>query len=300
MSQDRQVRRFLEALIKKIEEGDLLQYACTQDAILENARKLLKVIPRFETGQEVYFVEWSNIADYVMRIDKGYYFRDGGINGLGELATHFVSYTEKPLEAHAIVDDANLFASREEAEKRMAKLAAAHAARKKEGGVMSFDPDLLIKMGDVREVIRDETRGKVTTVELIHILFELKKHAFPPRNKTDKADDTDAAEELPRHRCGNCEHSEIILQSGKCRARCKLNGQLSRTRHVGCEHYRPIKEAVVKKDERRCWMCNSFREDVQIKDEGPAYDCPSVGHAAVRQDKACRAFEPRPDIEVEP
>lgn len=51
---------------------------------------------------------------------------------------------------------------------------------------MSFDPDLLIKMGDVREVIRDKLAGKVTTVELIHILFELKKYAFPPGNKTDK------------------------------------------------------------------------------------------------------------------
>ena len=43
---------------------------------------------------------------------------------------------------------------------------------------MAFDPDLLIKMGDVREVIRDELAGKITTCELIHILFELKKHAF--------------------------------------------------------------------------------------------------------------------------
>lgn len=131
MSQNRQVRGFLESLIKKIEDGGLLQNAGIQDAILESARKLLKLIPRFEMGQEVYFVEWTSISDYAMRIDKGYYFRDGGINGLGELATHFVSYTEKPLEAHAIVDDANLFASREEAEKRMAKLAAAHAAREK-------------------------------------------------------------------------------------------------------------------------------------------------------------------------
>lgn len=128
MSQNLQVRSFLETLIKKIEEGDLLQDVSTKD----NARKLLKRIPRFEMGQEVYFVEWTSVADYVMRIDKGYYFRDGGINGLGELATHFVSYTDKPLEAHAIVDDANLFASREEAEKRMAKLAAAHATRGRE------------------------------------------------------------------------------------------------------------------------------------------------------------------------
>ena len=46
---------------------------------------------------------------------------------------------------------------------------------------MTFDPDFLIKMGDVREVIRDELAGKITTIELIHILFELKKHAFPPQ-----------------------------------------------------------------------------------------------------------------------
>ena len=131
MSQNRQVRCFLETLIKKIEEGDLLQNKSIQEAILENAKELLKRIPRFETGQEVYFVEWTSISDYVMRIDKGYYFLDGGINGLGELATHFVSYRDKPLEAHAIVDDSNLFASREEAEKRMAKLAAAHAARER-------------------------------------------------------------------------------------------------------------------------------------------------------------------------
>ena len=43
---------------------------------------------------------------------------------------------------------------------------------------MAFNPDLLIKMGDVRDVIRDELAGKITTVTLIHILFELKKHAF--------------------------------------------------------------------------------------------------------------------------
>lgn len=54
---------------------------------------------------------------------------------------------------------------------------------------MCFDPGLLIKMSDVREVIRDELRGKVTTVELIHILLELKKHAFPAGNKTDKTDE---------------------------------------------------------------------------------------------------------------
>ena len=47
-----------------------------------------------------------------------------------------------------------------------------------EGSLMTFDTDLFIKMGDVREVIRDELAGKITTVELIHILFELKKHAF--------------------------------------------------------------------------------------------------------------------------
>ena len=129
MSQNRKVRGFLESLIKKIEDGDLLYDVSIGDAILENARKLLKRIPRFEMGQEVYFVEWTSIADYVMRVDKGYYYHDGGINGLGELATHFVSYTDKPLETHAIVDDANLFASRKEAEKRMAELAAAHAAR---------------------------------------------------------------------------------------------------------------------------------------------------------------------------
>lgn len=126
MSQNRQVRCFLESLIKKIEEGNLLQ---DESAILDSARKLLKRIPRFEIGQEVYFVEWTSVSDYVMRIDKGFYFLDGGINGLGEIATHFVSYTFKPLEAHAIVDDANLFASREEAEKRMAKLAAAYASK---------------------------------------------------------------------------------------------------------------------------------------------------------------------------
>lgn len=131
MSQNRQVRCFLESLIKKIEEGDLLQDVSIKDATLESARKLLKRIPRFEIGQDVYFVEWISISDYVMRVDKGYYFRDGGINGLGELATHFVSYTQKPLECHTIVDDANLFASREEAEKRMTELAAAHAARKR-------------------------------------------------------------------------------------------------------------------------------------------------------------------------
>ena len=50
---------------------------------------------------------------------------------------------------------------------------------------MAFDPDLLIKMGDVREVIRDELAGKITAPELIHILFELKKHAFPAADKTD-------------------------------------------------------------------------------------------------------------------
>ena len=54
---------------------------------------------------------------------------------------------------------------------------------------MSFDPDLLIKMGDVREVIRDELAGKITAVELIHILFELKKHAFPPDSKKEPAED---------------------------------------------------------------------------------------------------------------
>ena len=126
MSQNRQVRCFLEALIKKIEEGDLLQDVNIKDSILESARKLLKRIPRFEIGQEVYFVNWTSIADYVMRIDKGYYYRDGGINGLGELATHFVSYTDKPLEAHEIVDDANLFATKEEAEKRMEELSRRH------------------------------------------------------------------------------------------------------------------------------------------------------------------------------
>ena len=131
MSQNRQVRCFLESLIKKIEGGDLLQDVSIGDAILENAKDLLKRIPRFEIGQEVYFVEWTSISDYEMRIDKGYYFRDGGINGRGELATHFVSYTDKPFEAHAIVDDANLFATKEEAIERMNKLAAAHAARER-------------------------------------------------------------------------------------------------------------------------------------------------------------------------
>ena len=130
MSQNRQVRCFLESLIKKIEEGDLLQDVSIQDAILKSAKELLKRIPRFEIGQEVYFVEWTSISDYEMRIDKGYYFRDGGINGMGELATHFVSYTYNPLECHAIVDDSNLFATKEEAVERMIKLAAAHASKK--------------------------------------------------------------------------------------------------------------------------------------------------------------------------
>ena len=49
---------------------------------------------------------------------------------------------------------------------------------------MAFDPEQLIKMGDVRDVIRDELAGKITTVELIHILLELKKHAFPPKQET--------------------------------------------------------------------------------------------------------------------
>ena len=129
MSQNRQVRCFLESLIKKIEEGDLLQDVSIQDAILKNAKELLKRIPRFEIGQEVYFVEWTSISDYVMRIYKGYYYRDGGINGMGELATHFVSYTYKPLECHAIVDDSNLFATKEEAVERMNKLAAAHVSK---------------------------------------------------------------------------------------------------------------------------------------------------------------------------
>ena len=48
---------------------------------------------------------------------------------------------------------------------------------------MAFNPNLLIKMGDVRDVIRDELRGKVTTVELIHILFKLKEYAFEPENE---------------------------------------------------------------------------------------------------------------------
>ena len=130
MSQNRQVRCFLETLIKKIEEDGLLQDVSTKDAILESAKKLLKRIPRFEIGQEVYFVQWTSIADYVMRVDKGYYFRDGGINGLGELATHFVSYTDKPLEAHAIVDDANIFATKEEADKRMKELSRRATARR--------------------------------------------------------------------------------------------------------------------------------------------------------------------------
>ena len=133
MSQNLQVRSFLETLIKKIEESDLLQDVSTKNAILDNARKLLKRIPRFEMGQKVYFVQWTSVADYVMRIDKGYYFHDGGINGLGELATHFVSYTDKPLEAHVIVNDANLFATKEEAVERMNELAAAHVTR---GGEM--------------------------------------------------------------------------------------------------------------------------------------------------------------------
>ena len=107
-----------------------MQNGSTGDEILESARKLLKRIPRFEMGQKVYFVDWIDVADYVMHIDEGYYYCDGGINGLGELATHFVSFRDKPLEAHTIVDDANLFASREEAEKRMVKLSAAHASKK--------------------------------------------------------------------------------------------------------------------------------------------------------------------------
>lgn len=53
---------------------------------------------------------------------------------------------------------------------------------------MSFNPDLLIKMGDVRDVIRKELRGKVTTVELINILFELKKYAFMPEGKSDETE----------------------------------------------------------------------------------------------------------------
>lgn len=53
---------------------------------------------------------------------------------------------------------------------------------------MAFNPDYLIKMGDVREVIRDELAGKITTVELTQILFELKKHAFPEQTEA-KTDD---------------------------------------------------------------------------------------------------------------
>jgi len=59
---------------------------------------------------------------------------------------------------------------------------------------MAFDPDLLIKMGDVREVIRDELAGKITTIELIHILFELKKYAFSPDGRADKINKADGAD----------------------------------------------------------------------------------------------------------
>lgn len=60
---------------------------------------------------------------------------------------------------------------------------------------MAFSYDYLIKMDDVRTVLLEELAGKVTTVELIHILFELKKYAFPPENKADEADKADKADE---------------------------------------------------------------------------------------------------------
>lgn len=53
---------------------------------------------------------------------------------------------------------------------------------------MAFSYDYLIKMDNVRTVLLEELKGKATTAELIHILFELKKHAFPHENKTDKTD----------------------------------------------------------------------------------------------------------------
>lgn len=125
---NQQIKNFLEELINKI-ENDELSDLDTQMSILTRAESLQKKITRFDLGQKVYYVNWTSITDYTMRIEEGYYFMSGGINGLGELATHFVSYTDKPLEAHAIVDDANIFATREEAEKRMAKLAAAHSSK---------------------------------------------------------------------------------------------------------------------------------------------------------------------------
>lgn len=56
---------------------------------------------------------------------------------------------------------------------------------------MAFSYDYLIKMDDVRTVLREELKGKVTAVELIHILFELKKYAFPADNKFNRSDKTD-------------------------------------------------------------------------------------------------------------
>lgn len=128
MKTNERIRNFLQLIVNEIEENGPIQYADidTEETILNTAKKLLKIVSRFDTLQKVYFVDWISISDYTMRIKEGFYFASGGINGLGELATHFVSLTEKPLEPHLIVDDANIFATKEEAEKRMKELAAAH------------------------------------------------------------------------------------------------------------------------------------------------------------------------------
>ena len=116
MSDRERIKNFLERLVNEIEEN----------WVLEEAKDLLKLIPAFDAGQKVYYVQWTSIADYTMRIDDGYYFSKGGIDGYGRIATHFVSVTRNPLEAHLIIHDGNLFATKEEAEKRMKELARAH------------------------------------------------------------------------------------------------------------------------------------------------------------------------------
>ena len=126
MSDRERIKSFLELIINEIEENGMMRYDEMKDTILETAKELLKQIPAFDAGQKVYYVQWESIADYKMRIDDGYYFSKGGTDSYGRIATHFVSVTKKPLEAHLIIHDGNIFTTKEEAEVRMKELADAH------------------------------------------------------------------------------------------------------------------------------------------------------------------------------
>ena len=126
MSDRERIKNFLELIINEIEENGMMRYDEMRNTILENAKELMKLIPVFDAGQKVYYVQWISIVNYKMRIEEGYYFGKGGTDSYGRIATHFVSLTRNPLEAHLIIHDGNLFATKEEAEKRMEELANAH------------------------------------------------------------------------------------------------------------------------------------------------------------------------------